>query len=630
MTMAQGDSFMDDAKYTVIYCRYSTEMQRKESCADQERVVRADLQAKGVALDNLKVIYDEAQSGTSSNRDGFAELDAMVERCQVRVVAVDDQSRLSRAANTLDFITDLVFSGGRFISCGEGIDTHLSGWELKVGILQIHHSQTIRDLQHRVRRGQRGRVDADGSAGDFPYGYMSFYLDPDWEAMLRRRGPKPAKGLRICDSEATVVRQVFDWFVGGRSVGWIARELTRLGVPKGRRASKPGWHAQQVHRLLMNRKYIGEWKWGATTVIRNSRGAKRQVPATDVVQRKRPELRIISDEIWNQVQSRIARLAETYGFKPGQRRRGPKPPTHPNDVHPRSLLGGLLRCTCGHSMWYRGSGGRRYYSCSGHQKGLCPRSFQVPAHRAEEAVVNFVTDLLAGWPDWMRELCCRIQRTVLHAASKIPEDRARDEKRLDELRRQERNLVDALADGTGKGTAIRERLDTLAAEIADVEARLAGYGRFDPLLVALPEESWIREHLTSWLIALADPSLAAARLRDAVASLTAEPVVAPGKKRGHVQLRLRIRGWRLLMTLLTEHLPPCLVNALPPNIGGDEPPEFVLALGSPTVMDQWASRIAAWRAEGVKWTEIVARTGLDLNRVFIAWRRFTRGTSDPP
>ena len=68
----------------------------------------------------------------------------------------------------------------------------------------------------------------------------------------------------MCEDVAKWVRQVFDWFVAGKSIGWIARELTKLGVPKGHRASKPGWHPQQVHRMLTNPKYVGKWVWGRT------------------------------------------------------------------------------------------------------------------------------------------------------------------------------------------------------------------------------------------------------------------------------------------------------------------------------------------------------------------------------
>ena len=163
----------------VIYTRYSSDLQREESCEDQVREVRQGLARKGIDASAAVVMQDKAESGTKSNRVEFDRLLKMISRGEVAVLAVDDQSRFSRAENASSFITDLVFYGGRFISTGEGIDTAEDGWELRVKIMEVHNGATIRDLGHRVRRGQKGRVLDDGSAGDHPFGYESFYLDAD-------------------------------------------------------------------------------------------------------------------------------------------------------------------------------------------------------------------------------------------------------------------------------------------------------------------------------------------------------------------------------------------------------------------------------------------------------------------
>ncbi len=146
----------ESLKKIVIYCRYPSDMQRPDSCADQERTIRAALARLGFVAADIIARYDEAQSGTKTARDGFQQLRGMVARGEVAVLVVDDQSRLTRADNANSFVKDLVFAGGRFISTGEGIDTAVTGWELKVKVLQLHHGQTVRDLQHRVHRGQRG------------------------------------------------------------------------------------------------------------------------------------------------------------------------------------------------------------------------------------------------------------------------------------------------------------------------------------------------------------------------------------------------------------------------------------------------------------------------------------------
>ena len=159
--------------------RFSTEMQNPKSCPDQEREIREALKKTGIDFSGALVIHDEAESGTKTFRHEFARLEQMVERKEIGILAVDDQARFTRADNAFAFITDLVFSGGRFISTGEGIDTAQQGWELRVKVMELHNSTTIRELGRRVRRGQLGRVLAGLSAGDFPYGYETYYLHPE-------------------------------------------------------------------------------------------------------------------------------------------------------------------------------------------------------------------------------------------------------------------------------------------------------------------------------------------------------------------------------------------------------------------------------------------------------------------
>jgi DNA invertase Pin-like site-specific DNA recombinase len=613
----------------VIYLRYSSDMQRADSCADQERNIRAALDRLGIDHQNALVLRDEGESGTKLSRDGFARLHQLVYGGQVRLLAVDDQSRLSRADNAFAFIQDLVYHDGRFLSTGEGIDTAQRGWELRVKVMELHHSTTIRELGHRVRRGQEGRVRDDGSAGDFPFGYESYFLDPDEALRASRRGPKPKKGLRLCEDEARWVRQVFDWFVDGVSLAEIARRLTRADTPKDHRSSKPGWYHQQVARMLANPKYVGVWAWGGTTTIRDSSGRKKQVPTRpeERVECRRPDLRLVTAEVWEKAQRRLAELKARFGAKPGQKKRGPK--AHPSAVYPQSLLGGLLVCgVCGAGLWQLHSNQRRYYACPNHKKGSCSATAQVQAETAEQALIDYLTNLLCGWPEWLADLRRRVHDLLSRQAEAAPAALSLERQRLAELGRQIDNLVNALAEGRLNSAAVGAKLTQLEAE------REEGRRRADALEtaaadVSLPAEEWLSQQLCVWAEGLKvdETRKVAQALRQAVTEVRAEAVVAPGKKRGFVRLRFRVRGWDLLRTVAGA------CAAWPPLVEGDAAsaeaglsPEVTLDLGQPTPMDWWASLIVAWRTEGVPWAEIVRRTGLDLNRVFIAWKRH-RGTA---
>jgi site-specific DNA recombinase len=616
-------------KIDIIWTRYSSDMQRVESCEDQEREVRAGLARKGIDSSGFRVIHDRAESGTKNDRAQFEELRGMIQRDEVGILAVEDQSRLTRADNACCFITDLVYSRGRFISTGEGIDTEQEGWELRVKVVEINNRTTIHELARRVRRGQLGRVTDDGSAGDFPFGYESYHLDPNWTE-APRRGPKPKKGVRIFEPEAHWVRQVFTWFaLEGKGVGWIARELTRLGVDRGHQATTLGWHHEQVHRMLSNSKYIGQWTWGRTRILRNSEGKTKQVqvPPEHQTIRDRPQLRIIDQETWEKARQRLRAMKEMYGQKPGQKGRGVKP--HHTAMYPTSLLGGLIDChACGARLWKQASRTRRYMFCPNSRKAICTMSGQLPLGKAEEALCNFLGELLSTWPEWIDSAVMAMVQALGAHADSIPDALRADQARLVQLEKKINNLVDLLADGAQESPALRERLVKLEGEAEGVRARLRETERFQKNTFTVPDPHWIQEELRN-LLALCheEPARMAHLFRRLFGRITAEAVLAPGKKRGYLRLHFRVNAPSVVQALLSERVPAALLDLvqLP---AGHESPEFQLDLGKPTRYDEWAPQIVAMRAQGMIWSEIGRITGVGTGTAYNVWKRWTDAQPD--
>ncbi|CAN5773528.1 hypothetical protein BH20VER1_BH20VER1_31780 [soil metagenome] len=52
-------------KTDVIYCRFSSELQREDSIKDQERRCRDGLERMGIPHTHFQLVKDEAISGTS-------------------------------------------------------------------------------------------------------------------------------------------------------------------------------------------------------------------------------------------------------------------------------------------------------------------------------------------------------------------------------------------------------------------------------------------------------------------------------------------------------------------------------------------------------------------------------------
>lgn len=614
----------------VIYSRYSSDMQSPKSCADQERDVRTALTRLGIDHRLAVVIHDEAESGTKTLRVEAQRLDEMARKGEIEILAVDDQARFSRADNAFAMITDLVYQGGRFISTGEGIDTTQPGWELRVKVMELHNSTTIRELGRRVRRGQRGRLLARLTAGDYPYGYESFVVHPE-KVVVNGRGPKPEKDVRINESEAQWVRKIFTWFVAGRSLTKIATELTKQGVPRGRRCRSKPWKHQQVRTILSNAKFVGDWVWGKTTTLRNSKGKTKQnpVPPEEWVRVTREDLRIIDQQTWDQAQRRLAELLAVYGQKEGQAPRGPR--IHHSAAYPSDLLQGLLYCTCGARMHQKQSNKRQYYLCprTGDAPGMCSMKTTVPRNKAKEAVLKPIVTLLTEQPKWIETALEEMRCVLDRFAAEIPNQADADRKRLADLEKQIETLIDNLSRVQVRSEAMFARLAELEQEAAKLRLQIAEQQNAKSLPSLVPTSVWLREQLGDLRSILEEGGMQAAMLlRNLIGKITVAQVLPPGKQRGYARLRFRIATWQMLKPLL----PPPVSQAISAQMigGSDGAEDLCIDLGAPSAMDEWAPQIAAWREAGVTWKEILKRTGLGSGPAYVCWKRYVDAQKSLP
>src|SRR5690348_17010902 len=196
--ISRGDSTMarvNQEKHVIVYTRFSTEYQ--QSCGDQERTAREHLTRIGIAVTDAMMIRDEGISGEREDRPGFKRVKEMLYSDRISILAVVDQSRLSRGVNAKALITDLVFHGGRFISVHEGTDTTRAGWEITVGVSELQHNLANKNIGKRIRDANVGRIlDHNGSAGDHCIGYKSVFAEPNWAEILASRR-KPKKKIEI-------------------------------------------------------------------------------------------------------------------------------------------------------------------------------------------------------------------------------------------------------------------------------------------------------------------------------------------------------------------------------------------------------------------------------------------------
>ena len=312
-----------------------------------------------------------------------------------------------------------------------------------------------KDLADKTRRRLRGRVEAGLSGGGNSYGYD----------VVRRLGAdgQPVTGeRRINESEAAVIRRIFEEFSNGHSPKAMARRLNREGIP-GLRGQL--WHDTAIrgHRargtgLLNNELYIGRLVRNRLRYVKDPDTGRRvsrindreEWIVTDV-----PALRIVEAALWERAKKRQGeidaepRVRAMRATRFCQQRRQ----TH--------LLTGLLRCgRCGCCGGGFVAIGRNYLACSAARKlGACKqkRSFK----RAE--LDELILDLLHRrpmQPEAVAEFNSEYARQANSWCAAGEAERQRLEAERTKIARRLDGLYDAIAEGL-RTPGLKQKLEAM-------------------------------------------------------------------------------------------------------------------------------------------------------------------------
>jgi site-specific DNA recombinase len=351
-----------------------------------------------------------------------------------------------------------------------------------------------------VRKAKAGHV-----TGGRVFGYDNLEV-------LDSTGRRAHVERRINETEAAIVRRIFEMCAAGTGYSRIAKLLNaeRAPSPRPQQARPADWAPSSVREILFRDLYRGVVVWNRTQK-RDRWGQHRQTarPDSEWLQREAPELRIVSDELWTRVHTRIGgirtHLAAVTGGRLGARAR---------DIESRYLLPGFARCTvCGGGLCVmtrsHGRPGERvgFYGCLAHHKrggAVCANGLTIRMERVNEAVLG----TLGG------EV---LRPAVINA------------------------IVAGVLDGL-KPKALSREADRRRAELADVDAEIgrlteaiATRGALAPLLAALQARQQRREALASEL-----------------AALEATAPIRIDRKAVEAQVREWLTAWRALLTEQVE------------------------------------------------------------------------------
>ena len=148
---------------------------------------------------------------------------------------------------------------------------------------------------------------------------------------------EPIRGERVINpAEAGIVRRIFNEFARGDSPRTIAGRLNaeKIAGPSGR-----SWGASTIHGhrvrgtgILNNDLYIGRVVWNKLRYQKDPATGKRVSrlnPEKDWIVKERPDLRIVSDDLWQDVKDKAGRHSSlSAAARSRTRSAAPKPCFH--------------------------------------------------------------------------------------------------------------------------------------------------------------------------------------------------------------------------------------------------------------------------------------------------------------
>lgn len=438
-----------------FYGRFSTKMQRMASIEDQERVCREFAVEKGWQILDEHVYKDVALSGTSKiRRKQFQALELAVEQTprSFDYVLVDDTSRVSRdQADILNFVKLMRHFHINVYFVSQKLDSADPQFDMLLNFYSMFDAQFITRLSSKVWSGQKGRVLAGFVAGSWPYGYRSFVVhNTDDPGAVGRAATKGTR-LKIEESEAKVIRRIFEMFAEGHTMWSICIVFNKEKIPSPRSIqlgkTDAAWSRDAIKRILHNPKYSGQYVWNATRQLEHPKTGqirKESKPAHEHVVIAVPSLRIVSDELWTRVGTRLNDLEQEHQGRllGGYNRAKNKP----------YLYSGLLFCgLCGSRMKIGGKHKNAVYECPNHRyRRGCENSLRIRQDRAAAQITDFLARHLAQ-PEYLDYLIDVVHRELKEIWNRQrEEDSGQNLHTLEEAHRkyirQIANLKDVIAD----------------------------------------------------------------------------------------------------------------------------------------------------------------------------------------
>jgi site-specific DNA recombinase len=418
-----------------LYVRVSTEEQADEGFSINGQIKTLEDYCERNRYEVVKVYKDEGLSGKSMNRPALRELLKDCKSNLFDMVMVWKISRLARKqVDFLNIIDLLEKNNVTFFSYSENIDastpTGKAMLQMMGSFAELERNITVEN----VKMGMTQRAKEGKWNGGSMLGYTS-----------------KNKQLVIVESEAKIVRRIFDLYINGKGYKSIANQLNHEGYKTKHNA---GFSTNSVRTILTNPAYAGFIRFNQ---VEDWNEKRRKGKNENFVLVKGEHQPIIDMDTWNKAQA----IFEKKSHKPAKTFTGHFPLTT------------LLRCpVCGQGMiGHRIKKNKssneyiRYYQCGNfHYKGsaVC-KSNMVRADYAEEVLFKRIEELTSN-PSLLKEIVERVNCKITTLKQPIQDRMNHIKEQLKAIEKSITKYLSVFEKSTNPSQSVLDRINALDVE----------------------------------------------------------------------------------------------------------------------------------------------------------------------
>ena len=276
------------------YARVSTEQDEQESSYEAQIDFYTHYIQNNPEWLFVDVFADRGITGTSMKyRDEFNRMIELALNGGIDLILTKSVSRFARnTVDTLQTVRELKDAGVEVVFEKENLHTFDPKCEVMLTIMSSLAQEESRSISENVRWGQQKRM-KDGKVQVAYSRFLGYTKGEDGN-------------LKIVEEEARIVRDIYNRYLSGVSLGDIAASLSNRGIPTP--SGKKKWSISTVRSILSNEKYKGEALLQKTYTVdylskkvRKNNGEMRQY----LVEHSHEP--IIEPEVFDQVQEMLAK-----------------------------------------------------------------------------------------------------------------------------------------------------------------------------------------------------------------------------------------------------------------------------------------------------------------------------------